>query len=49
MRLNLDGMDRVLIHVPQWAGPIPMSLGSTAMSELWGYDSDCFLDPEFLS
>ena len=46
-------MDRLLIQVPQWVGHIPMSrwdsLGSTAMSEGWGHDTDYFLVPEFLS
>ena len=45
-------MDRVLIQVPQWAGPIPMSrrgsLGARAMSEWWDYDTDYFIGPEFL-
>ena len=45
-------MDRVLIQVLQWADPIPMSrkgsLGSTAMSQGWGHDTDYFLVQEFL-
>ena len=46
-------MGRVLMHVPQWVGRIPMSrrgsLGRRAMSEGLGYDTDYFLGQEFLS
>ena len=50
--LNFDGMNRVLMHVPKSAGPIPIDrsggLGSRAISEGWGYDTDYFIGPEFL-
>ena len=42
-------MDRVLIQVPQWAGPIPMGrkgrLRPRAMSEGWYHDTHYFLGP----
>ena len=40
------------MQVPQWAGLIPMDrkgrLGSRAMFEGWGYNTDYFIGPEFL-
>ena len=42
-------MDRVVIQVPQWASPIPMSrrgsLGPRAMSRGWGHDTIYILGP----
>ena len=41
------------MKVPQWAGTIPMGQRGTlvprAMSEVWGHDTDYFIDLELLS
>ena len=40
------------MQVPKWAGAISIdrsgTLGHRAISEGWGYDTDYFIDPEFL-
>ena len=41
------------MQVPQYAGRISIGrrvdLGPRTMSEVWGHDTDYFIDPEFLS